>query len=178
MIRPVRRAARILLNVLTWLSALLAVAAVADWPESYVRFWVVVFGGSPDVGVTSSHGGIYLYHDRHDFQEEFPPHGWLFQHGTYDDPFREAPEVGLCRVAVNRWQPLRQFTYAFGGRTMRFVVVPHWTLAAVFAVCPAVRVRRWARRHARVRTGHCRACGYDLRATPERCPECGRTAVP
>jgi hypothetical protein len=65
------------------------------------------------------------------------------------------------------------------GGSMRWLVVPLWAVAASAAVLPAIRVEWWRRRRrGRARSvGLCAACGYDLRATPGRCPECGRAAV-
>jgi hypothetical protein len=55
----------------------------------------------------------------------------------------------------------------------RYVFVPYWALVLLFAIAPigmAWKRRRRGRRHS---AGLCPACGYDLRATPDRCPECG-----
>ncbi len=55
----------------------------------------------------------------------------------------------------------------------RVVQVPDWFLITVLLVLPAMR---WARRR-RPPPGSCPACGYDLRASPDRCPECGTLAA-
>jgi hypothetical protein len=53
---------------------------------------------------------------------------------------------------------------------------PHWAAALTTALPPAIWLRRHRARRNRRRRGLCIGCGYDLRATPDRCPECG--AVP
>jgi len=56
------------------------------------------------------------------------------------------------------------------------VIVPHWAVALVLGVLPGRWFFVWWRRRRRLALGRCAVCGYDLRATPDRCPECG--AVP
>jgi hypothetical protein len=53
------------------------------------------------------------------------------------------------------------------------VIFPHWALVGVTAIAPAVVGIRSIRRRRRAALGRCAGCGYDMRATPERCPECG-----
>ena len=63
----------------------------------------------------------------------------------------------------------------YKGHRIQLIALPDGMLVAAFGLLPAVRTAvriRHRRRHA---PGHCRRCGYDLRASPERCPECGRS---
>jgi hypothetical protein len=54
--------------------------------------------------------------------------------------------------------------------------IPFWWTALMTAVLPAVALVRWYKQRKYTRVNSCSHCGYDLRATPDRCPECG--AVP
>ena len=55
--------------------------------------------------------------------------------------------------------------------------VPTWVLSLVLAILPLTWVIASVRQKKHTRFSmSCAQCGYDLRATPDRCPECG--AVP
>jgi hypothetical protein len=86
-------------------------------------------------------------------------HRWGFAHISFDNPFAGlgSSEGQPCSYAVESW------------------IVPWWPLILGFSLLPAARVFRTLRTRVRRRRrpGRCQQCGYDLRATPDRCPECG-----
>ena|SRR5688572_26542130 len=65
-----------------------------------------------------------------------------------------------------------------GWLTHRVYAMPLWFPALVLAILPLAWLARW-RRDTRARrrrsTGLCARCRYDLRASGDRCPECGDT---
>jgi hypothetical protein len=83
-------------------------------------------------------------------------------------------------------QNVSRDTYGLGGFTFERTgyplntvqaAVPLWAATLVTALPPLLWLTAAIRRARRKPPGHCRRCGYDLRATPERCPECGTIAA-
>jgi hypothetical protein len=164
----VRRLVRILFSTAAALSLGLFVATVALWVKGYF--------------VTES----VRWSDQRAWQ--------CWMHGRGQMMYLRAAADGLVHMAPNRqvegegkrvadaqWL-VRDFVrfagFAFGrgagmGYTGWTVVVPMWFACVTFAVLPIVGFRGWRRRRRVDRAGLCSACGYDLRATPDRCPECG-----
>lgn len=63
--------------------------------------------------------------------------------------------------------------------TYQRFVLRHWFVLTLLALAPAFRSIRWIARSQRSKRrrlrGLCVRCGYDLRESAERCPECGWT---
>jgi hypothetical protein len=60
------------------------------------------------------------------------------------------------------------------------VEIPFWFLFLAFSVASIPQVRwylKYRRSLLRRSATQCAHCGYDLRATPDRCPECGHAVV-
>lgn len=96
---------------------------------------------------------------------------------------RTMPQVS---IHLSAWRPYSsgyvmsmQSTALPGGKVLNYgyrldaAGIAHWVLAAPLAAVLIVLLRVERRRRRAIAAGGCRHCGYDLRATPERCPECG-----
>jgi hypothetical protein len=180
---------RLISTLVSALSLLVCVATVALWARSYSGFDSVtytddrhlddarrceVFSHSGVVGVCSFiyDGGMGSFPGEPPDEAE-PGRRWRVVRSVAK-PYSVELELvirkdeGHYLLGFGRDRDLFGMTIAF---------IPDWFLVLVTIVVPGwwafVRFRS-ARRVAR---RHCRRCGYDLRATPDRCPECG-TPVP
>jgi hypothetical protein len=174
---------------------LLCAAAVTLWIHSrfyldtlYYYHWV----GNEQIlwNASSIESGLVIYRNRMPSLFPVAANGWTFDSiernpspslvqalrgvttGGYTVSYSTATyrfDWGASRFGFT----LAGYHVAYGsGQTRVFVMAaPFWFIVLATAIPPAL----WSRnRRRRLPDGLCHFCGYDLRATPGRCPECGR----
>ena len=182
-------------------SLVLCACALVAWASSYfVAGYVPLFQGERrSVYVGSGNGVIVLRHNaivspaqatlRHD--EIVPGEAEAFTLSVQAGPKGQLAHVLIMPDEAFRFCWLvrphavgvpRITVFDATGRSVAVLArmdqldISYWLPVVAFAVLPVW----WYRRRAKLRAsvGLCRTCGYDLRATPERCPECGAVPVP
>jgi hypothetical protein len=167
-----KRPRRILLNTAAALSLLLCLAAAGDWVNSYRAYWTIRRCDlHRAIDIHSDLGALYFLR----FDGLTEGRGFAC---AYDSRPQEAWTLERrAGTMPQRWKPVRfielrdAWAFYWYGLT-----IPHWVFVTTFAIPPLLRFRSWRRHRRRAKAGTCAKCGYDLRATPERCPECGTVA--
>lgn len=166
-----KRMTRRLFNFASIVSGVLCVATVGLWVTSY---------GPPRAYSSEEPGGKYLVECSSGTIRVFADRGLLRCTRGNERMTWWVVRATVCTDATEgRYEhsPPGQGTLLYAD-----IAAPAWLPAGAFAVLPLCHAgivlpcRRRRRQHRSAR-GLCARCGYDLRATPERCPECG-TCVP
>jgi hypothetical protein len=108
------------------------------------------------------------------FKCTYPNGWWKFNGGVVSPPPEHFWEhLGLFA----RLQKGLRWGMSPGVGSHLYLGTPYWLLFVVTIAAPALWTQRWWKRRGRFREGRCQTCGYDLRESPERCPECGAVAA-
>ena len=165
---------RRLFTIASAVSLLLCVASAGFWARSYfvaddVSWWSWWHG----VGVMSIRGRLICWQ-----ATALPPGGVSVAAGMrWSNSVK--PSAGLPQPGGSLFWPREEIGFGVL-RDPRFVArelyLPQGMLALALAILPIcwarLRRRTWAPE------GFCAACGYDLRASTGRCPECGTPIRP
>lgn len=171
------------LTLTLFIAEIACVLAIVFWVRSYPYFerfdWRVIHSPAA-VQVNSSLGSLMFAWTESGPNHSLPGEAVLFTRSTI--PPTRGPLFEAAGLVVTTFHRLG-FTVGSDGTTSlpwNVVIVPWW-----FVMLPLVGlwfiVSTGQRHHRRgerwMRVGRCRVCGYDLRGSRERCPECG-TAMP
>jgi hypothetical protein len=166
----VRQTLRILRASVILLSLLLCMASLAFWIRSrHVRDTLTLSPFPIKWYVSTDCGTVFLIRDRAWFQPaDLRPGTNLL---SYERSFLG---FGKKQSLQSHSWPVQGPGSIIYGTIIKTYFIPLWFCSAIFSILPLIQYPRLLRRLLRKRRGLCLHCGYDLRASANKCPECGR----
>jgi hypothetical protein len=150
----VTRPRRILFDSVSLLSLLVCLSTAAMWVHSY-------WGVAGDV-VVSGRKWHWASLD-----------GRFVVHNAADHFLNTLERMGIDPQKFAVGQPIQPPQRRPEPMKLVQIRIPYWPVVIASAVLPLIWFHGWRRRRAERHIGRCPTCGYDLRGTPDRCPECG-----
>src|SRR4051794_13629120 len=142
-------------------------------------YWEIL-SGEGEVGYVQTRRGTAIPDPEGWHADSMPPRFCELYTQTDLMMYPDTP-VGALRRLGFYWDTFSGSLWDKPPLTMTRRLVPYWFLFLIAAPLGLAYVFILAKRaRARIRRHycHCPTCGYDLRATPERCPECGTIPTP
>lgn len=128
-------------------------------------------------GLAAGRARILLFFSEIPFGAEY---GWTARHASLTPDEYEACVVAPLYDSGKKWQFLgvglaHALIAPVPGENWHYsiVAIPYWLILLPLLLLPSRAVRNQYARRCRARAGRCLGCGYDLRQSPDRCPECG-----
>ncbi len=163
-------------KILTILSLIGLLLSVGLWGVSYygVLYWQDKYPATTSILLVAGYMEVarhrFASESEYDFlwgENEPPPSGF-----AYGESVRPLSDM-ISELAWFTWFPNWHSSTRPGG-TSTSVVLPLWIPSAFFGGIFAFSyLLPLHRRRKRKKLGLCVKCGYDLRASKDRCPECG-----
>jgi hypothetical protein len=182
-----KRLGRWLFNGVASLSMLICLATAVVWVRSYwVADSLLWMDGDYEPVIYEDWrtfdcncGGVRVSHEHYEWHGAFS--GAIFKGHSFSHGRSQATNYPYYTISF-QWAPpttdlrLKGFEFVYlhdEYNRVQSVTIP---LAAIFfpaLFLPALRTRQGIKRRCQSKGNFCTSCGYDLRATPDRCPECG-----
>lgn len=159
-----KRAIHILLNATTVLSLLLCAATLVLWARKRNMVDMLIYRSRrANYVLIASRDGVEYHHYAEDLHD---PATWIDRGGPrWSQGWHHDQQYYGHRG--------NGFSFPEGILVGEFVVgFRYWLIGLMTSIAPAIWLISRANRR-RNRHGFCPVCCYDLRATPDRCPECG-----
>ena len=187
----IMRVLRVIVNGAMLLSLLLSLATAVLWLRSYWRGMTMIHydwtldGRVRLEAMGCAMGEVSFY--RADSNKSPSPWALSSKSAAWDFPWwewRNGPiksyrrSDGFAGFEFTRGDPRMSIFRTVVFRSDVTVSFPMWAVVCLTAAPSALRTIRRHRRRRRLKVGLCQNCGYDLRATPTRCPECGTIPKP